>query len=122
MKKIILYVIGVLLFILIILILINSNFINRLFQEQYNSKEISHFLVITIDYNQQKEYLGDLDNHKIYIENLNIEETNFRSVDAKNASIKKVINNKWTFIKEWKKYAWKVKEKNDIEIYKFENY
>ena len=96
--------------------------INWLFSEQYNEKGISHFLVITIDKNQPRVYVGDLDGHRIFIENLNLEETNFRTVNAENISIRDAIENNLVSIKEWKKYAWKVKKDGDSEILQFENY
>ncbi len=96
--------------------------INWLFSEQYNDKGISHFLVITIDKNQPKEYVGELEGHRIFIENLNLEETNFRTVNAENMSIKEAIENNLVSIKEWKKYAWKIKKDGDSEILQFENY
>ena len=93
-----------------------------LFQSQYNEHGISHYLVVTIDKTQQKEYIGELDNHRIYIEHLNIKETNFRNVDARNVSIKEAINNKLVSIDEWKKYAWIIKKDGDAEILRFDNY
>ena len=96
--------------------------INWLFSEQYNEKGISHFLVITIDKNQPREYVGELDGHRIFIENLNLEETNFRTVNAENMSIKEAIEKNLVSIKEWKKYAWKIKKDGDAEILQFENY
>ena len=87
-----------------------------------NSKGVSHYLVITIDENQPKEYVGELDNHKIYVEKLDLDATNFRTVDAKNISIKEAINKKVVSIKDWKKYARKIRKDGDAEILQFENY
>ena len=66
MKKIIIIIVGI-----IILIISFIFIISWLFSEQYNSHGTSHFLVITIDKNQQKEYIGTLDGHKVYIEDIN---------------------------------------------------
>ena len=66
MKKIIIVIVGIILLILGFIFIIPW-----LFSEQYNSNGISHFLVITIDKNQQKEYIGTLDGHKVYIEDIN---------------------------------------------------
>ena len=96
--------------------------INWLFSSQYNDKGVSHFLVITIDKTQPKEYVGKLDGHRIYVENLNLKETNFRNVEAENISIKKAIEEKLVSITEWKKYAWKIKKEGEVEILQFENY
>lgn len=93
-----------------------------LFSGQYNENGISHFLVITIDKNQSREYVGELDGHRIYVENLNLEETNFRTVNAENMSIKEAIEKNLVSIEEWRKYAWKVKKDGDAEILQFENY
>lgn len=120
-KKIIVLTIAIIV-IIVGLICFFSFGINWLFSEQYNEKGISHFLVITIDKNQPREYVGELEGHRVFIENLNLEETNFRTVNAENMSIKEAIENNLVSIKEWKKYAWKIKKEGDAEILQFENY
>ena len=55
-----------------------------LFSEQYNEHGVSHWLVITIDKNSPREYLGELDGYKIYIEQMNLDETLFRNINAEN--------------------------------------
>ena len=97
-------------------------FIIWMFTEQYNSHGISHFLVITIDPEQEKEYIAELENHKVYIDKLSIEGTNFRTFDAENLSIKDAIENNLVSIADWRKYAWKLKQEGDAEIYQYENY
>ena len=120
-KKIIVLMIAIIL-IIVGVICFASFGIKWLFSEQYNENGISHFLVITIDKNQPKEYVGELDGHRVFIENLNIEETNFRTVNAENISIKEAIEKNLVSIKEWKKYAWRIKRDGDAEILQFENY
>lgn len=93
-----------------------------MFSAQYNPKGISHFLVITIDENQPKEYIGKLADHNIYVEKLNIKETNFTTVDAKNVSIKDAIENDLVSIEDWKKYSRSTKLDGDTEILRYENY
>ena len=110
----------ILLFIILMLGIVVS--VSWLFSAQYNSKGVSHYLVITIDENQPKEYVGELNNHKIYVEKLDLDATNFRTVDAKNISIKEAINKKVVSIKDWKKYARKIRKDGDAEILQFENY
>ena len=121
MRKNILIILGIILMVGII-IFISSFGIDWLFSSQYNEKGISHFLVVTIDRNQPKVYIGELDNHKIYVENLNLEETNFRNIKAENVSIKKAIDEKLVTIEEWRKYAWKIKKEGDAEVFKYDNY
>ena len=122
MKKKIIILIITIIVIIIGVIWFFSMGIDWIFSEQYNDKGISHFLVITIDKNQSREYIGELDGYKIFIENLNLEETNFRTVNAENISIKEAIENNLVSIKEWEKYAWKIKKDGDAEILQFENY
>ena len=116
-KKVIILIVAI-----IGVICISTFGIKWLFSEQYNDKGISHFLVITIDKNQPREYIGELEGHRVFIENLNLEGTNFRTVNAENMSIKEAIENNLVSIKEWKKYDWKVKKEGDSEILQFENY
>lgn len=117
MKKMIIILAGI-----IVLVLGIMGIIEWLFKSQYNSYGISHFLVVTIDKNQEKEYLGMLEKHKVYIEGLNIKETNFRSIKAQDVSIKEAINKKIVSISDWRKYAWKVKKDGNNEIFKYDNY
>ena len=93
-----------------------------LFSAQYNKNGVSHFLVITIDNVTPKTYLGDLEGHKVYIERLNIRETNFRTIKAENLPIKEALDKELVSIKEWKKYDFKVVKKGEYEILKYENY
>lgn len=121
-KKNILIILGIILIVGIVVFFISSFDIDWLFSSQYNKNGISHFLVVTIDENQPREFIGELDNHRIYVENLNLKETNFRNINAENISIKKAIDEKLVSIKEWKKYAWKIEKDGDAEILKYDNY
>ena len=121
-KKNILIITGIILIIVIIFLLISFFGIDWLFSSQYNKNGVSHFLVVTIDYNQPKEYVGTLDNHKIYVEKFNLKETNFRNIKAENVSIKKAIEEKLVSIEEWEKYAWKKKKDGKMDILQYDNY
>jgi len=121
-KKNILIILGIILILGIIVFLISPYVINWLFSSQYNKNGVSHFLVVTIDENQPREYIGELDGHRIYVENFNLKETNFRNVNAENVSIKKAIDEKLVSIEEWKKYAWKIAKDGDAEVLKYDNY
>ena len=93
-----------------------------MYNAQYNENGVSHFLVITIDESQPKEYVGELDAHAVFVEKLNMDTTYFTSATAENISIKEAIENKLVSLDEWKKYAWKTEEDGDTEILQFENY
>ena len=121
-KKVVFIILGVLLFIGVFIFCFIRFGIRWLFSSQYNEKGVSHFLVVTIDKSQPREFVGELDGYKIYVEHLNLEETNFRNIDAENVPIKKAIDEKLVSIAEWKKYAWKIKKEGDLEILKYDNY
>ena len=121
MRKNILIILGIILVVGVILF-ISFFDIDWLFSSQYNKLEVSHFLVVTIDRNQPKVFIGELDNHRIYVENLSLEETNFRNINADNVSIKKAIDEKLVTIEEWRKYAWNIKKEGDAEVLKYDNY
>ncbi len=123
MKKKSLYIIiGIIVLLGLLCFLFSSYIINWLFSSQYNDNGISHFLVVTIDESRPREYVGELDGHRIYVEKFNLKETNFRNINAENVSIKKAINEKLVSIEEWKKYAWKIEKDGNAEILKFDNY
>ena len=121
MRKNILIILGIILLVGVILF-ISSFGIGWLFSSQYNEKGISHFLVVTIVRNQPKVYIGELDNHRIYVENLNLEKTNFRNINAENVSIKKAIEENLVTLAEWRKYAWKIVKEGDAEVLRYDNY
>ncbi|MBR3512243.1 MAG: hypothetical protein IKN74_04710 [Clostridia bacterium] len=79
-------------------------------------------MVITIDKSRPKEYVGELEEHKVYVEGLKLEETNFRNIDAENVSIKDALDKKLVSIEEWGKYARKINKNDDGEVLQFENY
>ncbi len=96
--------------------------IRWLFAGQYNSKGVSHFLVITIDETQPREYIGKLEDHDVYIERLDIDGTVFRSVKAENITLNEAFEGSLVSIDEWRKYARKRKTEGNEEILQFENY
>ncbi len=100
----------------------SNGLVSWLFSTQYNENGVSHFLVVTIDENQPREYMGELDGLPIYMEGLDIEGTNFRSVDAEDIPVKDAIENGLVSLEEWRKYASKTKTEADVEILKFDNY
>jgi len=122
MKKVIIIISCVVIAIVVVLAIFGGRIADFLYSGQYNENGVSHFLVITIDKNQPREYIGKLQEHDVYIEGLNIQETNFRTVNAENLSIKDAIEKNKVSIDEWKKYAWNVVEEESGEILKFENY
>ena len=87
---------------------------------QYNSKGVSHFLVVTVDQDKERVKIGRLDDYNVYVEGLS--EYNFRTSDAKNLSVKKAIENNLVSIDEWKKYASSTRKDNDSLILVFDNY
>ncbi len=96
--------------------------IRLMFSFQYNKNGVSHFLVITIDRNRPKEYIGNLEGHEVYIENLDIDGTCFRNIEAENVPIKYALDNKLVSIDEWRKYAFIRSKDGDYELLIFENY
>ncbi len=93
-----------------------------MFDAQYNENGVGHFLVITIDESQPKEYIGELDTHKIFAEKLNMDATYFISLTAENIPIKEAIEDNLVSINDWRKYAWKIEKAGDAEILQYENY
>lgn len=89
---------------------------------QYNFKGVSHFLVVDIDSDQERQLVGKLEDHDVYVEDLYLEETYFRNIIGKSISIKEAIDKKLTSIDEWKKYASNIETEDNAEILKFENY
>ena len=96
--------------------------IKWLFSAQYNENGISHFLIITIDEKRPRRFVGRLDDHNIYAEKLNNDETCFRSIGAKNVSMKDVFDNGVVSIEDWRKYAGRIRLDGDIDILQYDRY
>lgn len=92
------------------------------FSQQYNSKGISSLLCITIDESQPKEYIGELENHSIYVEKLKTDALYFISVDAENIPLREAVAKELVSIKDWRKKAWNIVFEGDTEILRYENY
>ena len=89
---------------------------------QYNLRGISNILSVYIDKDREKEYVGKLNGYKIYVENLRVEELNFRTFNAKSISLKDAIDNKLVSIKDFRRGAWYIFKNNDTEILRYESY
>lgn len=60
-------ILGIALIVGIVVFFISTYVIDWLFSSQYNENGVSHFLVVTIDENSPREYIGKLDGHRIFI-------------------------------------------------------
>lgn len=115
-KKLLYIIIGA----VVVIALVVVGIIYWMYTGQYNSKGVSHFLVVTVDQNKERVKIGRLDDYNVYVEGLS--EYNFRTSDAKNLSVKKAIENNLVSIDEWKKYASSTRKDNDSLILVFDNY
>ena len=91
-----------------------------MYAAQYNSKGVSHFLVVTVDQSKERVKIGRLEDYNVFVEGLS--EYNFRTSGAKNLSVKEAIEKNLVSIEEWKKYASGTRKDNDSLILIFDNY
>ena len=105
-----------------ILIIGILGFVICAYNAQYNLKGISNILSIYIDEDREKEYVGKLDGYEIYVENLRVEELNYRTFNAKFIMFKDAIDKKLTSINDWRKGAWYIFKEDDTEILRDESY
>lgn len=94
----------------------------HVYSKQYNFKGISNILFVYIDEDREKEYVGNLDGYEIYVENLRVEELNYRTFNAKYIMFKDALDKKMTSIEDWRKGAWYIFNENNTEILRYESY
>ena len=94
----------------------------HIYNKQYNLKGISNILSVYIDEDREKEYVGKLDGYEIYVENLRVEELNYRTFNAKFIMFKDALDKKLTSINDWRKGAWYIFKENATEILRYESY
>ena len=92
------------------------------YNTQYNLRGISNILSVYIDKDREKEYVGKLNGYKIYVENLRVEELNYRTFNENTISLKDAINNKLVSINDWRRGAWYIFKNKDTEILRYESY
>lgn len=92
------------------------------YNKQYNLKGVSNILSIYIDEDREKEYVGKLDGYEIYVENLRVEELNYRTFNAKFIMFKDALDKKLTSIEDWRRGSWYTFKENDTEILRYESY
>ena len=90
--------------------------------KQYNIKGVSHCLIVTHDESQHKQFVGSLDNEKVYIEGFILDEVYFITVDAKHLSIEDAMKQNKVSVEEWKENAISTQKSGDTTIYKYEDY
>ena len=90
--------------------------------KQYNSNGLSNIMTVLMDETQEKEYVGELDGHRIFIEGLKIGSLEFTRTNGEKVSLKDAIENELTSIDDWRKGAWKIRKEGDAEILQYENY
>ena len=77
---------------------------------------------ISIDEDQEKEYVGDLEDHRVYVERLSKDDLYFTTIDAKRVTLKDSLERKIISIEDWKNGAWKTEKNGDKEVLQYENY
>ena len=92
------------------------------YNKQYNLRGISNILSVYIDEDREKEYVGKLDGYEIYVENLRVEELNYRTFNAKFIMFKDALDKKLISINDWRKGAWYIFKEDDTEILRYESY
>ena len=93
-----------------------------MYQQEYNSKGVSHYVIATMDPTQSKEFVGYLGQYSIYVEGLKIDDLYFVTVDGNSIPIKDAIKNEDVSLTDWKRNAEKHRQSGNTEILQFDNY
>lgn len=89
---------------------------------QYNADGISSILCISIDDEGKKEYIGELDKHRIYVERLKTDALYFTTVWGKSISLRDAVSQQLVSTKDWRKKASEIIIDGNTEILRYENY
>ena len=119
-KKSKLVIIPIILYVALLIIIFGV--ILYVYNKQYNFKGVSNILSVYIDNERGKEYVGNLDGYEIYVENLRVEELNYRTFDAKYIMFKDALDKKLTSIEDWRKGAWHIFKEDNFEMLRYESY
>lgn len=89
---------------------------------QYNIKGLSRILSIVIDETQAKEYVGELDGYRVFVEKLKLDALHFGTIKGEAVSLQDAIEKELTSLEDWKKGAFRIQKEGETEILKYENY
>ena len=121
MKRKKLVIIGIIAAVLVNLFLLVT--VYCLFDAQYNMKTgISSIMNITIDEEQEKIKIGNLDGYSIFVEGLKVNECYFTTIDATTISLVDAVNEGKISVKDMARKAFEKKDTDDKTIYYYENY
>ncbi|MBE6769198.1 MAG: hypothetical protein E7548_00395 [Ruminococcaceae bacterium] len=121
MKRKKLVIIGIIAAVLVNLFLLVT--VYCLFDAQYNMKTgISSIMNITIDEEQEKIKIGNLEGYHIFVEGLKVNECYFTTIDATTISLVDAVNEGKISVKDMARKAFEKKDTDDKTIYYYENY
>ena len=121
MKRKKLVIIGIIAAVLVNLFLLVT--VYCLFDAQYNMKTgISSIINITIDEEQEKIKIGNLEGYHIFVEGLKVNECYFTTIDATTISLVDAVNEGKISVKDMARKAFEKKDTDDKTIYYYENY
>jgi len=121
MKRKKLVIIGIIAAVLVNLFLLVT--VYCLFDAQYNMKTgISSIMNITIDEEQEKIKIGNLEGYHIFVEGLKVNECYFITIDATTISLVDAVNEGKVSVKDMTRKAFWEKDIDDKTIYYYENY
>ncbi len=121
MKRKKLVIIGIIAAVLVSLFLLVT--VYCLFDAQYNMKTgISSIMNITIDEEQGKIKIGNLEGYNIFVEGLKVNECYFTTIDATTISLVDAVNEGKISVKDMARKAFEKKDTDEKTIYYYENY
>lgn len=94
-----------------------------LFDAQYNVRTgVSSIMNITLDEEQEKMEIGNLDGYRIFAEGLNVKECYFITISDARISMTDAVNEGKVSVKDMIRKAFWEEEMDDKTVYYYENY
>lgn len=114
-------IIGIIIISIIVAALVSALYL--LFDAQYNMRTgVSSIMNITLDEEQEKMEIGNLDGYHIFAEGLNVKECYFITISNEKISMTDAVNEGKVSVKDMTRKAFGEEEMDDKTVYYYENY
>ena len=117
MKKKLIIIISI-----VTLVAIMATVVAALFYSQYNTKGISHFMIVGDDLGRGKELIGNVGNDSVYVEGFASEDLYFLTVNSNKILVKDALSQNMVKPNDWVRHAYSATTKNNIRVLTFDDY
>ena len=107
---------------IVVLLIVMAAIVAPIFYSQYNTRGISHFMIVSEAPEQEKALIGYVSESPVYVEGFDPNELYFVTANSNKILVKEALSKKWVKPIDWEKHAYSVTQNGDTKILLFDDY